>query len=725
MVQNIKLGDIWHSCNKIRAAIFRFPLNIWDVFKPVDPNASGLVSESTFVGILSGQLKSLIGLSDSEILNLSDYFRVQDGRILYSQLCEVIHGNEPKLAEKPLITGLEWQDPDHVNRLSKTELRKLKLIITQIAINVNKRKIALRPYFQDYELITKNSGNITITHFARILNFLGIIVAPEEFSLLIKRYERHAYTINYVAFIKDIEDTQNFMDEYGMLHVSGDLLDQFPGRIITAELPKLPRPEVGKILVSDAFKKDTIFHPALDNKNSHMTIVEIIHRIQRHVLERRLSVKNFFTHFDILNTGKVSICQFRRGLDSMQLSSIGKLHLTEDEINQLIILYKDPNDNERVYWKLFEDDINHVFTTAELEKMPNLRIDPPGPEIINLPEKGRRNWIDVSNNTRELCEQIIIKIRHRIEERKMIIKPLFKDYDKLNHGHVSRNQLRQILGTAGILLASEELFALEQRYNDDRGFNYGLFLNDIEASPITVPYYNEMLEEKKLINFEKPAPVPTQDEKDIVLILAKIKAKVIQQRIKVTEFLRPFDTHNEMSIKRDEFVRGVDQLRCVLSKAELETIMDIFKAPFRPGYVEYERFANAIEEAVTIGQLEKSPLLVPCQHITPGTTTTKSFLNYQERQTVAQVMDKLVKIYSPNYIDLFKDFDKTNSGTVTREQLMKVLSIRKSLMIMSLKEFDIIYKCFCIDKNGRIDFNYRAFLEALDYLKTNNKRLPN
>lgn len=46
-------------------------------------------------------------------------------------------------------------------------------------------------------------------------------MAPEEFSLLVKRYERHAYTVNYVAFVKDIEDTQNFMDEYGMLHVSG------------------------------------------------------------------------------------------------------------------------------------------------------------------------------------------------------------------------------------------------------------------------------------------------------------------------------------------------------------------------------------------------------------------------------------------------------------------------------------------------------------------------
>lgn len=54
---------------------------------------------------------------------------------------------------KPLMTGLEWEDPLHVNVLSCTETRKLNLIITQIAVLVNKRKIALRPYFQDYELV--------------------------------------------------------------------------------------------------------------------------------------------------------------------------------------------------------------------------------------------------------------------------------------------------------------------------------------------------------------------------------------------------------------------------------------------------------------------------------------------------------------------------------------------------------------------------------------------
>lgn len=37
--------------------------------------------------------------------------------------------------------------------MSKTELRKLNLIITQIAVNINKRNLILRPYFQDYELV--------------------------------------------------------------------------------------------------------------------------------------------------------------------------------------------------------------------------------------------------------------------------------------------------------------------------------------------------------------------------------------------------------------------------------------------------------------------------------------------------------------------------------------------------------------------------------------------
>lgn len=48
-------------------------------------------AETKFVSILNGPLKQTIGLCDKEICDLADYFRVQDGRILYMQFCEVIH----------------------------------------------------------------------------------------------------------------------------------------------------------------------------------------------------------------------------------------------------------------------------------------------------------------------------------------------------------------------------------------------------------------------------------------------------------------------------------------------------------------------------------------------------------------------------------------------------------------------------------------------------------
>lgn len=102
-----------------------------------------------------------------------------------------------------------------------------------------------------------------------------------------------------------------------------------------------------------------------------------------------------------------------------------------------------------------------------------------------------------------------------------------------NKGHVSRAQLRQVLATAVVLLSEEEEYALEQRYNDELGFDYVAFLKELEAIKIEEPLYKSMLEEKKKINAEKPPPEGSVDETNIVLILAKIKAKVVRERVKV------------------------------------------------------------------------------------------------------------------------------------------------------------------------------------------------
>lgn len=50
-----------------------------------------------------------------------------------------------------MATGLEWNDPLHVNTLERAEdRRQLCLILIKIAQVLN---LPLQPYFQDYELV--------------------------------------------------------------------------------------------------------------------------------------------------------------------------------------------------------------------------------------------------------------------------------------------------------------------------------------------------------------------------------------------------------------------------------------------------------------------------------------------------------------------------------------------------------------------------------------------
>lgn len=47
--------------------------------------------------------------------------------------------------------------------------------------------------------------------------------------------------------------------------------------------------------------------------------------------------------------------------------------------------------------------------------------------------------------------------------------------------------MRQALNSNGILLSDEELFALEERFKNDMGFNYVWFLKEVEPKPTDEP----------------------------------------------------------------------------------------------------------------------------------------------------------------------------------------------------------------------------------------------
>lgn len=53
--------------------------------------------------------------------------------------------------------------------------------------------------------------------------------------------------------------------------------------------------------------------------------------------------------------------------------------------------------------------------------------------------------------------------------------------------------MRQCLLTNGILLSDEELYALEERFNDDVGFNYFWFLHEAEPKRHEEPLVRDFL----------------------------------------------------------------------------------------------------------------------------------------------------------------------------------------------------------------------------------------
>lgn len=118
-------------------------------------------------------------------------------------------------------------------------------------------------------------------------------------------------------------------------------------------------------------------------------------------------------------------------------------------------------------------------------------------------------------------------------------------------------------------------------------------------------------------------------------------------------------------------------------------------------------------------ELEQAPLLVPLQHIAIS-DCDRNFLNFDERNTVSVALQKLAKTpeMTVNLMDIFKDFDKTNCGTVSQYQIMKALSVRGLMNKLSNKEFDVVCKCFGFERGMRNEVDYRALCKALDLVYT-------
>lgn len=212
---------------------------------------------------------------------------------------------------------------------------------------------------QDYERQSRNCGTVTIPHFRRVLYFAGITLGAKEFQLVLKRFMKHCYTVNYVAFVKDIEKIMQWFDQHGFLDCYQNILDCYPGKVIVDDVDMLPRPEVD---VLEMYGIQKPCHPCMDQIKPNMKFEDLMLRIKKHIYDSSIRTREFFEKFDQHNSGFITKSQFHRGLDAIGLSGLHRLYVAPLDLKKIFTTYEDPCDCDRVAWNRFCDDVDEVFT---------------------------------------------------------------------------------------------------------------------------------------------------------------------------------------------------------------------------------------------------------------------------------------------------------------------------------------------------------------------------
>ncbi|KAH8388320.1 hypothetical protein KR093_003853 [Drosophila rubida] len=723
--EEMELNQIWRACRKIQGAIFRHNFDICADIQMHDPDCTGFVSESIFTSVL-GKYRKVSGLSEFELRDVTDYFQIRDGRIAYRQFCKVVCGeNLQKSADKELASGLEWNDPWHLNVLPQPEeRRKLCLILLKIAQETH---LPLMPYFQDYELVAQNVGVVTVSHFSRVLHFMKIPLSESDFLLLLKRYMKDGYMVNYVAFLKHIDNIIDYLRCHNLLDNSGDVIQNFPGRLVDLELSQLP-PINGCQLLQPIFP-DACNHPHLNRGQC-----DIVHCIQNYIYKNRVRTCEFLEKFDPLNVGSITKNQFERGLSNM---GVGK-HISQRELALLIDRYMDPLDTNRIRWRNFVDEIDTgkpstiivvppllsclaVFTIKNLDKMPQCVVESPLQHIKELPRPGTLDWQAAPQDVREMCEEAMSKIRLRIRNRRLYLHPFFRNYDKLHSGHVNCHQANQIFRINGILLSNRELDSVLHRYGNELGFYYTKFLDDVDPAEYAMPNMvgKQPLQECPAFARDKVDERPDSEE-HIIGILTSAKRQAVTKGISCIDFLADYDRHREGEILESDFKRALDNSMIILKEEDATTLANIFRSPKRAACVRYREFCKALDEIfiqVDTNMGDNVVTAVPLLHL-PNLDCVDCFLNFDERTLCSQALMKLARRPDEisNLSQIFKDFDRQKCGSVTKNQFLRAITLREMHNMLSSRELEAINKCFGVKRGLCLEINYREFLNILDVL---------
>lgn len=211
-----------------------------------------------------------------------------------------------------------------------------------------------------------------------------------------------------------------------------------------------------------------------------------LEQIQRCVFIDRIRIKEFFADYDKLRTGTVTKSQFLSALNTAGLHARIQ-PLGPQVLSEVADMYMTTRGNpavDVVDYRQFCLDVNEVFTTPGLEKMPTIEI---APEPTHLLDRTRYDVCSkrLDDEKEARLADLMEELRTQARTQRIQVKPFFDDAcnDKNSPclvGHVTWQQFKQVLETKlEFKMWEEDKELLVEKYLDDF---YGDMVNYVAFS---------------------------------------------------------------------------------------------------------------------------------------------------------------------------------------------------------------------------------------------------
>jgi len=190
---------------------------------------------------------------------------------------------------------------------------------------------------------------------------------------------------------------------------------------------------------------------------------------------KRIRIEQFFLDFDKLRKGRVTRNQFKS-----ILSQLG-FNLTNEEYDGLCDKYADNSPEKFVLYPAFIASINKAFTTTGIQKAPTTNVPQLNQGDTLL---ARRKYLNASKSFVDL-ESVMDEYRYAVLVRRIMLKPLFQDFDRTKNGHVTKQQFLRVVDSLRITAPEEITQELLRPYMDMGNVdevNYVDFCEDIDNS---------------------------------------------------------------------------------------------------------------------------------------------------------------------------------------------------------------------------------------------------